>query len=226
MNWLSLLEPIITVVGWFVGAAWAIRHVNLAHNKARDLQYEVMTKAHEDTLINKTIEILLIVNKSIEDFRESCVMLANAALMDMHAKRNAALANRSIEIEYQRYLPEIREAFVNLTADMEHLRVWQNVAPDGLFDSEKSDECLAILKRNFIEMPEQHKTGTAWLKLQMALVGIEINGSAKVKKFIDAWDPLNKDLQSVQSTLIALVAGAHRKLMATRAPTRRSTHGE
>jgi hypothetical protein len=64
-----VIQPSITVVGWFVAAFWAVKQINLANRKTLELQKTLMSESHKRSLANELIEIYKDVAPSINKLK-------------------------------------------------------------------------------------------------------------------------------------------------------------
>jgi hypothetical protein len=74
--WTLIINSLLIITGWFISARWAIKQVNIAHHKNRELQNELLQQAMKDNLYKVFISLYSDIMESINCFMLSMQLVS------------------------------------------------------------------------------------------------------------------------------------------------------
>lgn len=121
-----LIQPLITVLGWFVAALWAVKQLNLANRKTLELQRTLMSESHKRSLANELIEIYKDVAQSINKLKQKGSMLSVNALLQNKPGMEQFNFNAQILVG------PVNESYDELSRNVFRLDMWIKVSEEHL----------------------------------------------------------------------------------------------
>ncbi len=190
-NLLPLIVPsALTVIGWIFTALWAVKQVNIAHKKNRNLQHEILRQSIKDNLSKEFINLYLDIAKSIIDLRS---MLGFVSLnMDLDEQ----MTNKQITFGWRESFEKINHAYSTLCKNIDHLEIWLDVSSKYIPNSNEIYTVINEFKVNFIA-----PSARTWFPFQKTLAVIQVRNQPDVKEYRKTGEPVNQSLNSILSNL-------------------------
>lgn len=197
-NFLSLIiSSVLTIIGWFVAAWWAVKQVNIAHDKNRALQQEILVQAIKDNLYKEFIDLY-------SDIAESSIGLMYALNM---VALNMALDEHKADIKTESTLKfgwidlfdKVNQGYASFTKDVDRLETWLDATSEFMPNSADLYKIIDAYKKDFT-MADGRATNI-WSILQTTFAGIRVKNEANIKQYQSAMGPVGQSLINIRSQL-------------------------
>jgi hypothetical protein len=157
-----VIQPSITVVGWFVAAFWAVKQINLANRKTLELQKTLMSESHKRSLANELIEIYKDVAQSINRLKHKGSMLSINVLLE----KDPSL--EQLKLSALLLVAPVNEAYEDLCKNVFRLDMWIKVSEAHLPALNKLRDAINHFNEVFSAL--ENRGLPLWAQFQSLLV--------------------------------------------------------
>lgn len=187
-NLLLLLVPsALTVIGWIFTALWAVKQVNIAHEKNRALQHEILKQSIRDNLFKEFINLYSDVAKSIMDLRNTI------NFVDLNMTLDEQLNSKKVIFGWRGSIEKINQAYSILCKNIDSLEIWLDASGEYIPNATEIYTIINEVKVNF--------NSNAWLPFQRTLAVIQIKNQPDVKEYRKTSELVVQSLNNVLSGL-------------------------
>ncbi len=188
----DFLPATLTVVGWGVAAWLAIKQINIAHEKNRELQEAQNIRSLRSEIYKQFLPIYM-----------DIFIAANQLNSSMsHTHLNMSLDNiideKRVLFGWKESMDNIDKAYLEYCKKMELLEIWLPTARDHI--SKRVDIEQAI-KKHKVAFTVNGGAEAPWAKLQTVMVGMKASGNANTHEFSEAVESIQKELQTIRMHL-------------------------
>ena len=205
-----VIPSIVTMIGWFIAAWWAIKQVNVAHNRNAELQQQLMRDSHQRELAKELIEVY----KCIARSGDALAQAISSFSLNYGFQVNGII--EGVHITASDLIPKVNEAYNSLSQEVTRLDMWLKVCEGHLPDTALLNEAIREYRGIFsIPYEEDESERVRWSGYQGLLVachdGIKLNPEAVtdasgelvvslngiLEKFSEGTAVINKELVTV-----------------------------
>ncbi len=187
-NFLSLIIPsTLTVIGWI----WAVKQVNLAHEKNRELQHEIMKQSIKDSLYKEFVRLY-------SDIAESIMPL----VYDInHVSINMAVdeqkTNSKLTFGWRDLFDKLNQSYAELGKNIDKLEIWLDASSEFI---PNSSEIYAIITEYENDFTTANAQG-AWPIFQATFAGIISREKPNIKLYQERSRKVVESLMSLRTKL-------------------------
>lgn len=189
--WALIVNSALVISGWFISARWAVKQVNVAHDKNRELQNEIIKQTIKDDLYRDFISLYIDIAESINALNYS---ITNVGLNMCCDERKP---DDRVIFGWRELIDKINENYSALGKQMDKLDILLNASADFL---PKADEINVIVKdyrHNF----SAENAKCLWIVFQANIAGIRIENKPDTKRYEAVSRPVADALTSLNSKL-------------------------
>jgi len=189
--WSLVVNSALVISGWFISARWAVKQVNIAHDKNRELQNEIMKQAIKDNLYRDFISLYVDIAESIN----TLVYTLNNVGLNMNCDERQL--DKRVVFGWRDLIDKASENYSTLGKQIDKLALLLNASADFLPRSEEINEIVKDFRRNF----SAENTKCLWIVFQANIVGIRIENEPDSERYGAVSKPVIEALISLNSKL-------------------------
>lgn len=198
-----VVQPILTVLGWFVAAFWAIKQVNLAHSKNIKFQQQLIRESHKREIAKEIIDIYKNISRIIESLKQ------NVLLFSINYKlENNNNVGSSIQVSAQSSIGPVNDIYSELGQEISRLEMWMKICGDHLPDTALLEDGVNEFRKTFsINADYPNIVDIGWVSFQRLLVNYQAGEGLDSKELSQVTSQL---CNSLQNMLVLFTDGTER----------------
>ena len=164
----TVITIIIAIAGWVVAWGYAIKQVEVAHNKNTKLQKALLIQNEKANIAKEFLKLYSDIFSSLYDFKSSLSRLHN----------NMAIAEKTEDKTWTTgwldLVDPVNHKYTAICKNLTLFEAWISVAEQYLPNSQKLRFLVDQFKENFT-YKENSLNDDLWMPLQVSLAAIKIN---------------------------------------------------
>lgn len=170
---------------------WAIKQVNIAHEKNRELQNELLQQAMKDNLYKEFISLYADIMESINQLYYAINAVGLNMSFDEHKP------DESIVFGWRDLMSKVDNCYAALGRHVDKLEIWLDASGDFISSTNAVYTLITDYKNNFTTVNKS----ASWLVLQVTSAGILKNKGPDSKRYEVASKPVLEALDSLKLQL-------------------------
>jgi hypothetical protein len=181
------ISTMISVLGWLVGAFWAIQQVKFAHQKNIDLQRSLLIQNVKNNLSHEFLNIHLNTCNSILELKNAISHLLN------NMKMAEISESHDITFGWQNLIEPISEVYSKTCKNFDHLEIWLNTSEEYIENGKEIFRIIENFNMDFT-LKDKYTINHPWCAYQTTITAIQINREPDAEK-------LNLDYLKIKESL-------------------------
>jgi hypothetical protein len=186
------MTTLITIIGWFFAAFWAIRQVKYAHQKNIDLQRSLLRQAFKNGIAKQFIDIHLNLCSALLKLRDALADVSNNMRL---AER---MQNTQVNGNWQNLINHITPAYSETGRLFDLLDIWLGAAHPFLSNADRIANIIQEYKSNFTA---QTSGLNPWLSFQGTLMDIQTSGQTDGDRYDEAYLVVEEHIVEILESL-------------------------
>ena len=187
-----IIPSVITVIGWFVTAWWALRQVDRAHEKNSVLQKQLVRDSHQRELAKEVIDIYKCIARS-----GNLLVQSISSFAVNYSFQQGKLMGK-FELDSVSLIPKINEAYSSLSEDITRLAMWLNICDGHLPDTKQLRQAIHCYMEIFgSPISENDTEKVSWVGYQGLLVAVSNAEKMNPDAIAEISDQISQDLRRI-----------------------------
>jgi hypothetical protein len=189
--WTLIINSLLIIAGWFISARWAIKQVNIAHKKNRELQNELLQQAMKDNLYKEFISLYSDIMESINQL----FYAINTVGLNMSCDERKP--DECVVFGWRDSMSKVNDGYTALGKAVDKLEIWLDASGEFISSSNVVNRLIEDYKHNFTTVNKS----ASWIALQANSAGILKYNRPDSKRYEAASKPVLDALDSLKLQL-------------------------